>query len=119
MNEMTDREARAEETYTRLFGPRDTSAPDNDPEFGRILRTFIFGDVFTTGPTEAAYVINDLVKPNSVIPSHANEVATKGGKVLPNTRTDAFIKAVRVPVHVPLSNGTMSFDSAGKCVLGC
>jgi 4-carboxymuconolactone decarboxylase len=49
MSEMTDREARAEETYARLFGPRDTSAPDNDPEFGRILRTFIFGDVFATG----------------------------------------------------------------------
>jgi 4-carboxymuconolactone decarboxylase len=49
MSEMTDREARAEETYARLFEPRDTSAPDNDPEFGRILRTFIFGDVFATG----------------------------------------------------------------------
>ncbi|HEV2921723.1 MAG TPA: hypothetical protein VG673_21175, partial [Actinomycetota bacterium] len=49
MSEMTDREARAEETYARLFGPRDTSAADNDPEFGRILRTFIFGDVFRTG----------------------------------------------------------------------
>ena len=49
MSETTDREARAEETYARLFGPRDTSAPDNDPEFGRILRTFIFGDVFATG----------------------------------------------------------------------
>ena len=49
MSETTDREARAEETYTRLFGPRDTSAPDNDPELGRILRTLIFGDVFTTG----------------------------------------------------------------------
>ena len=35
MSEMTDREARAEETYARLFGPRDTSAADNDPEFGR------------------------------------------------------------------------------------
>jgi len=49
MSETTDREARAEETYVRLFGQRDTSAPDNDPEFGRILRTFIFGDVFATG----------------------------------------------------------------------
>jgi 4-carboxymuconolactone decarboxylase len=49
MGETTDREARAEETYARLFGSRDRSAPDNDPEFGRILRTFIFGDVFSTG----------------------------------------------------------------------
>jgi hypothetical protein len=31
MSETTDREARAEETYARLFEPRDTSAPDNVP----------------------------------------------------------------------------------------
>ena len=77
------------------------------------------GDNLTTGPKEAAYVINDLVKPNSVIASHANEVATKDGKVLPGTKTEGFIKAVQVPVHVPLSGKTMAFDGAGKCVTGC
>ena len=77
------------------------------------------GDNFTTGPKEAAYVINDLVKPNSVIASHANEVATKDGKVLPGTKTEGFIKAAQVPVHVPLSGKTMAFDNAGKCVTGC
>ena len=77
------------------------------------------GDSFTTGPKEAAYVINELVKPNAVIASHANEVATKGGKVLPGTKTDTFIKAAKVPVHLPLSGKTMTFDSAGKCVAGC
>ena len=77
------------------------------------------GDVFTTGPTEAAYVINEMVKPNAVIPSHANQASTKGGKVVPGTRTDAFIKASKVPVHVPLSGKTMEFDGMGKCVSGC
>ena len=77
------------------------------------------GDVFTTGPTEAAYVINELVKPNAVIPSHANEVATQGGKLSPGTKTEAFMKAVKVPVHVPLSGKTMGFDGGGKCVSGC
>jgi L-ascorbate metabolism protein UlaG (beta-lactamase superfamily) len=77
------------------------------------------GDTYTTGPTEAAYVINELVKPVSVIASHANEVATRGGKVLPGTRTETFIKATKVPVHVPLSGKTMSFDGGGKCVSGC
>ena len=77
------------------------------------------GDTFTTGPTEAAYVINDLVQPASVIPSHANEVATKGGKVLPGTKTETFMKAAKVPVHVPLSGKAMEFDSNGKCVAGC
>ena len=83
------------------------------------LAVMNIGDTFTTGPTEAAYVINDLIKPNAVIPSHANEEATKGGKVLPGTRTEAFIEAVEVPAHVPLSGRTMEFDEAGSCVAGC
>lgn len=77
------------------------------------------GDTFTTGPKEAAYVINELVKPASVIASHANEVATKGGKVVPGSKTETFVKATQVPVHLPLSGRTMSFDGSGKCVDGC
>jgi L-ascorbate metabolism protein UlaG (beta-lactamase superfamily) len=83
------------------------------------LAVMNIGDNFTTGPREAAYVINDLVKPAAVIASHANEVATKGGKVLPGTKTETFIQAVRVPVHVPLSGRTLSFDAAGRCTAGC
>ena len=77
------------------------------------------GDMFTTGPAEAAYAINSLIKPASVIPSHANEVATKDGKVLPGTKTETFMKAVKVPAHVPLSGKTMEFDGGGVCVAGC
>lgn len=77
------------------------------------------GDNFTTGPKEAAFVINDLVKPSSVIATHVNEVATKGGKVIAGTKTDTFIKAVKVPVHVPLTGQTMEFDGGGKCKAGC
>ena len=44
-----DRIQRSEQTYTRLFGPRDTTAPDPDPELGAILRRLIFGEVFHTG----------------------------------------------------------------------
>ncbi|HBC06851.1 MAG TPA: metal-dependent hydrolase [Rhodospirillaceae bacterium] len=76
------------------------------------------GDTYTTGPMEAAYVINDLIKPASVIASHANETGTEGGKVV-GKRTLTFIKAAKVPVHVPLSGNTMSFDGAGKCTAGC
>jgi L-ascorbate metabolism protein UlaG (beta-lactamase superfamily) len=83
------------------------------------LAVINIGDTFTTGPGEAAYVINELVKPNAVIPSHANEEATRGGDVLPGTRTETFMKAVKVPVHLPLSGRTMAFDGAGSCVAGC
>lgn len=45
----SERQAHAEATYQRLFGPRDDTAPDNDPELMEILRRFVFGDVFDTG----------------------------------------------------------------------
>ena len=83
------------------------------------LAVMNIGDGFTTGPAEAAYVINELVKPASVIPSHANEVGTVNGKVRPGSKTEAFIKAVKIPAHIPLSGKTMEFDAAGKCVAGC
>ena len=83
------------------------------------LAVMNIGDGFTTGPAEAAYVINDLVKPASVIASHANEVGTVGGKVRAGSKTEAFIKAAKVPVHVPLSGKTMEFDASGKCTTGC
>ncbi len=79
----------------------------------------IGGFPFTTGPTEATYVVNELVRPNSVIASHANEPATVGGKLVPNSKTAAFIQAARMPVHVPLSGKTMEFDGAARCVSGC
>lgn len=87
--------------------------------YGAKLAVMNIGDGFTTGPNEAAYVINELVKPNSVIASHANETATKDGKVLPGTKTETFRKAVKVPVHVPLGGKMMEFGSDGKCVTGC
>lgn len=83
------------------------------------LAVMNMGDGFTTGPVEAAYVINELIKPASVIASHANEVGTVEGKVRPGSKTEAFIKAVKAPVHVPLSGKPMEFNGAGKCVAGC
>lgn len=87
--------------------------------YGAKLVVMNMGDGFSTGPVEAAYVMNELVKPASVIASHANEVGTVGGKVRPGSKTEAFMKATKVPVHIPLSGKTMAFDSAGLCVAGC
>lgn len=83
------------------------------------LAVMNIGDGLTTGPVEAAYVINDLVKPASVIASHANEVGTVNGKVRPGSKTETFVKAVKVPAHIPLSGKTMEFDAGGKCTAGC
>ena len=49
-SDVSDRQARAEATYERLFGRRGKGGgADDDPELMRILRGFIFGDVFDTG----------------------------------------------------------------------
>ena len=87
--------------------------------YGAQLVVINIGDTFTTGPKEAAYVINELIKPIAVIASHANEEATRKGKVLPGTRTETFIEASNVPVYVPLSGRTMSFDGIGQCAEEC
>jgi hypothetical protein len=60
-----------------------------------------------------------MIKPREVIASHANEAATKDGKVGPGSKTDTFMKATKAPVRVPLSGKTMAFDGTGACVSGC
>ena len=87
--------------------------------YGAKLVVMNIGDTFTTGPNEAAYVVNELIKPAAVIASHANEAATEGGTVIAGTKTETFIKASAVPVHLPLSGRTMEFGSDGTCVDGC
>lgn len=87
--------------------------------YGAKVAVMNIGDTYTTGPTEAAFVVNELIQPASVIASHANEQATEGGKLLPGTKTESFIEATNVPVHLPLSGRTMEFDAAGTCVAAC
>ena len=79
---------------------------------------FIGGEMGKAMKT-AAFVINRMIRPKSVIVSHANEPAIKGGKIIAGTRTATFKKAVRTPVHLPLSGKTMEFDGSGKCVAVC
>jgi len=71
-------------------------------------------------PEAAAYAVNELVRPASVILSHVNEAATSDGKVKPNTRTAVFLALVKGrPAYPALSGKTMEFDGSGKCVAGC
>jgi L-ascorbate metabolism protein UlaG (beta-lactamase superfamily) len=88
--------------------------------YGANLVVLNIGDVFTTGPEEAAFVINQLIQPVSVIPSHANEVATSGGMLLPGTKTARFAQLVETAaVYPPLSGVTLEFDGLGHCIIGC
>ena len=83
------------------------------------LAVMNIGGTFSTGPAEAAYVIDELVKPNTVIISHANEASTKGGQLLPATRAMLFKSTAKTSTVVPLSGQTMEFDANGICMLGC
>lgn len=66
-----------------------------------------------------AHAMNELVRPASVIATHVNEIGTIGGKLNPNSRTAAFVKLVKRPVHLAISGRTMEFDGKGGCVTGC
>ena len=70
--------------------------------------------------TSAAYAMNELVRPASVIFSHPNEAVTEGGKLRPASRAAALIKQLKgVTPHLAISGRTMEFDGGGKCVAGC
>jgi len=84
------------------------------------LVVFNIGDIFTTGPEEAAFAVTDLVGARVVIPEHANEVATRGGAVIPGSKTARFVALLAdLAVYPPLSGRTMQFDGEANCVAGC
>jgi len=70
-------------------------------------------------PASAAYAVNELIRPAEVIVTHVNEGATSDGKLKPNSRTAAFTKLSKRPVHLAISGRTMEFNGSGKCVAGC
>jgi L-ascorbate metabolism protein UlaG (beta-lactamase superfamily) len=88
--------------------------------YGPKLVVFNIGDIFTTGPDEAAFAVTQLVDARAVIPEHANEVATRGGAVIPGTKTARFLELLKeTPGYLPLSGRTMEFDGDANCVGGC
>ena len=71
--------------------------------------------IFYTG----AYAMNELVQPASVILTHPNEPVTQDGKLLPASRTAAFMKELNPATHLAISGRTMEFDGRGQCAAGC
>lgn len=65
------------------------------------------------------HAINELIRPASVILTHANEPVTEGGKLRPASRTAAFMKLLKPASHLAISGRTMEFDGQGKCAAGC
>ncbi|MBY0271142.1 MAG: MBL fold metallo-hydrolase [Burkholderiales bacterium] len=65
------------------------------------------------------HAINELIRPASVILTHANEPVTESGKLRPASRTAAFMKLLKPATHLAISGRTMEFDGKGRCVAGC
>ncbi len=95
-----------------LIGDWETQSKFYKPN----LAVVHMGDLFTMGPDEAAFAVNHLIKPHTVIPEHANQVSTSGGVVSAGTRVERFISEVRhAKVIVPLSGVPISCDGEGHC----
>jgi L-ascorbate metabolism protein UlaG (beta-lactamase superfamily) len=84
------------------------------------------GDLFTMGPDEAAFAVQELIQPHSVIPEHFNQVSTASGAVNTGTKLERFISLLQnknknkaIKVVVPLSGQSFQFDGTGTCVAGC
>ncbi len=70
-------------------------------------------------PEAAAYAMNELVRPASVILSHPNEGVTVGGIMQPTTRAKVFVDRVKGrPVYLGISGRTLEFDGSGTCMAG-
>jgi len=89
--------------------------------YGAEIAIINAGGLFTSGPEEAAFSINKLIMPKVVIPQHMNEEATKGGKIIPKSKTARFKSLINknIAFHLPLSGRTMEFGGNAKCVKGC
>ena len=72
------------------------------------------------GPDDAVNVVQHLVRPTTVMPSHVGEQATSGGALRGNTRTERFVRSARrfAEVVLPVSDVTLAFDGEGRCI-GC
>ena len=100
---------------TAVFGDMKTVISDYHKASLAVINLGPNPGLFQSG----AYAINDLLKPASVILTHANEAVTQGGKLMTNTQTAALMKQLKAPAYLAISERTMQFDGKGKCVSGC
>lgn len=88
--------------------------------YGADLAIINAGGIYTSGSKEAAYSINELIRPKAVIPHHMNEAATEKGVLKSGSKSGLFKSLIKgIPVHIPLSNRTMEFNGEGQCLTGC
>ena len=72
------------------------------------------------GTDDAIKVVQHLIRPTTVMPSHVGEQATSGGRLQGNTRTELFARYAKAftEIVLPISDVTFAFDGNGRCI-GC
>ena len=89
-----------------------------DGYYGANLAVVNMGGVFSMGPEEAAWAVDTLIKPKSVILTHSNQESTVGGLVKPGSKMETFMNLSNTQAHIPTTGDTMEFDGLGRCVAG-
>jgi L-ascorbate metabolism protein UlaG (beta-lactamase superfamily) len=89
-------------------------------EYYRVNLAVLNMGSFAMQSEEAAHAADQLLQVRTVLPSHVNEAGTSGGRPVPGSRTEQFVRLTqRAKVHLPLSGRTMEFDGNANCVAGC
>ena len=90
---------------------------ETESEYYKVNLAVVHTDgVYVMGPEEAAYAVDHLIRPRTVIPEHTNQASTSNGAVIQGTRLEYFIHAVHdAKVIVPLSGVPISCDGKGNC----
>lgn len=108
----------------RVYLSGDTGVTGEMDMVARLYRPLLavinLNDINTMAPNEAAFAMQQYIRPVTVMPSHVNEAATNGGVEVAGSRVDRFARLVRgfTEVVIPISDVTRSFDGEGRCV-GC
>lgn len=96
---------------TAIYGDMKSIIKD----FYQVSLVVINMGAFATQGEEAAFAVDQLIHPTSVIPSHVNEAATTGGLVREGTKTKQFLDLVKTGrVYVPRSGMTMEFRQPAR-----
>jgi len=108
----------------RAYLSGDTGVTNEMDMVGRLYRPTLaiinMNDLNTMAPNEAAFAMQQYIRPVTVMASHVNEGTTNGGVPISGTRTERFARIARgfTDVVIPLSDVTRSFDGEGRCI-GC
>lgn len=105
----------------RVYLSGDTGATAEMDMIGRHHRPHVavinVADPFVMAPDDAAFAVQNYLRPQTVLLTHVNEQATSGGRVVGGTRAERFTRQVSASAVVyAVSDVPRSFDGEGRCL---